>query len=265
MKMFLLNVLIAYVGLLIFAYFFADKMIFLPPRASYRDTDEIIKLTSNGAQISAIYLPNENAKYTLLVSHGNAEDLGYIMPFFKEFQRHGFSVFAYDYHGYGTSEGSPNEANSYADVRAAYDYLVNVLRISPQRIIIYGRSLGAAVALDLAIKENVAGLIMESPFVTAFRAVTRIPIFPFDEFNNLQKITKLTCPLLIIHGTDDRIVSFWHGKKLLQMANVPKQYFWVTNAGHNDVLPTAGNEYWQALDGFVKMLDERNLLRWAKM
>ncbi|HAX79930.1 MAG TPA: hypothetical protein DCY88_29865 [Cyanobacteria bacterium UBA11372] len=89
-------------------------MIFLPQPSTYEDTQDIIKLTTaNGVSISAIYLPNPKAKYTILYSHGNAEDLGYGLPMLKELRDIGFSVFAYDYQGYGTSRGTPSEANAY--------------------------------------------------------------------------------------------------------------------------------------------------------
>lgn len=239
---------------LLIAYFFADLMIFFPPQAGYKDNHEVLKLRADdGAIISAVYLPNPKAKYTLLVSHGNAEDIGYLYPFLQEMRAHGFAVFAYDYHGYGTSQGRATEVNVYRDINAAYDYLVDVLHVAPQNIIAYGRSVGAAVALDLAVRKPVAALIMESPFVTAFRVMTRISLLPFDKFDNLTKIKKLQYPLLVIHGQEDTIVSFWHGKKIFEAAAPPaKQHFWVPKAGHNDVLMVAGDGYWRAIDGFVK-------------
>src|SRR5439155_21231421 len=137
---------------------------------------EIVKLISkDGKQISAIFLPNEKAKYTILYSHGNAEDIGDIRPMLDGLKNLGFSVFAYDYQGYGTSQGKPTESNAYADVLAAYEYLTTRLGISSERIISYGHSLGAALAVDLAARKPVAGVIIESAFTTAFRVVTRIP------------------------------------------------------------------------------------------
>lgn len=245
-------VIIAYALLLVIAIFFANYFIFVPPRPGYSNEQDFIKLqTKDKTTIYAIYLPNKTSKYTLLVSHGNAEDIGYILPFLREMQHHGFSVLAYDYHGYGLSGGKPSEANSYNDIDAAYEYLVDVLHVRPQDIILYGRSLGAAVALDLAIRRPVGAIIMEGGFVSAFRVVTGFPLLPFDKFNNLQKISKLTIPVLFIHGLNDRIVYFWHGKKLFQTANQPKQLYVVANAGHNNVLVTAGEMYWKKINDFL--------------
>jgi fermentation-respiration switch protein FrsA (DUF1100 family) len=258
MRVKMLNYLIlGLFAIALFVYGLSDFIIFQPPRpSSYQDSKNIIKLkTSDGAIISAIYLPNEKAKYTLLVSHGNAEDLGTLYPFLLALKNHGFSVFAYDYHGYGTSSGKPSEKRASIDIDAAYDYLINTLKISPNHIILYGRSLGAAVALDLASRQqSIAGLILESPFVSAFRVMTVIPIFPFDKFNNLTKINKIYCPVLIMHGRKDFIVPFWHGKKLYEKANQPKYFLWVDNAGHNDVAIIAGDKYWKALEKFNSSL-----------
>jgi len=253
----LLSSIIIYLLATLFIYFIADNLIYFPPHpANYHDNDDIIKLRThnNGKSISAYYLPNHAARYIILVSHGNAEDIGSLVPFLKQLQQRGFAVFAYDYQGYGTSEGKPNEKNSYSDIDAAYTYLTEKLKIPEQQIIVYGRSLGAAVAMDLAVRHHNAGLILEAPFITAYRVVTHIPLFIGDQFNNLAKITKLNIPLLIIHGEKDDIVPIWHSKKLYQTATAPKQHFWVSDAGHNNVLLIAQENYWRAIRNFVTAL-----------
>lgn len=252
LKNILILIIIGYLALSLIAHFLANKLIFIPPKAGYEDSDNIIKLkTAYGEIISARYLKNPKAKYTILVSHGNAEDIGYMEPFLEEMEKHGFSVFAYDYQGYGTNQGTPSESHSYMDIDAAYDYLVDKLKIPPQNIVLYGRSLGSAVALDLAIRKPAKAIIMEAPFVTSFRVLTVSPILPFDKFNNLAKIKKLTMPLLIIHGMHDTIVPFWHGEKLYNAAKSRKQSFWVPNANHNDILWQAGDKYWQVISKFI--------------
>ena len=108
------------------------------------------------------------------------------------------------------------------DVEAAYAYLVNELGVAPQRIIVLGRSVGSGPATYLASRKPVGALLLESPFVSAFRVVTGIPILPFDKFNNLSRIGQVHCPALVVHGTADRVVAFWHGRKLYEAANEPK-------------------------------------------
>lgn len=253
MKTIIINLVIAYFAFAFFAYFFSNALIFLPQRAGYKDSQDFIKLTTkDGATIFAVFLPNEKAQYTLLVSHGNAEDIGMMMPFLRKFREHGFQVFAYDYHGYGLSSGKPTEKNTYLDIDAAYEYLTKQLGIPPSKIIDYGRSLGGAVALDLAVRQPVKEVILESSFVTAFRVVTRIPLLPFDKFSNITKITKLKVPVLIIHGTYDKIIPFWHGKKLFDAAPQPKQFLEVQGAGHNNVSVVGGELYWKMLREIIK-------------
>jgi hypothetical protein len=249
------QILIVYCLLAIVVYFASDFMLFPSPKSSYQDTSDIIKLiTPDGKRISAIYLKNPKAEYTILFSHGNFEDIGTIMPLLEEYVKHGYSVFAYDYHGYGTSEGSSNEAKSYLDINAAYQYLTQSLHISPTHIILHGRSLGSGPSLDLAIREPIGGLILESPIYTAFRVMTKIPLFPIDKFRNDQKITQLKVPVLIIHGTQDEVVAFWHGEKLYERATSPKTLLRVERAGHNNVVAIAKDRYWQAINKFVDSL-----------
>ncbi len=248
---------LVYFGLAIAAYFYADSLIFQPQPTFYHDDFSIIKLTTeDGERISAKYFQNPNAEYTILFSHGNAEDIGTATDFLKELSRAGFSVFAYDYRGYGTSEGKPSEKNSYQDIETAYNYLTNELKISPEKIIVHGRSLGAAVSIDLASRKTCGGLIVESSFVSAFRVLTNFKIFPFDKFSSLSKINRVMCPILFVHGKKDNIIHFWHGEILLAAANEPKYSFWIENAGHNNVFAVARDEYLQTIKEFSAKINE---------
>jgi len=246
----------AYFVLTIIGGVFTDSIIFQPPSPGYRDDTSVLKLTSaDGASISAKYFPNVNAKFTLLFSHGNAEDMGYDAGFLKDVRDAGFSVFAYDYQGYGTSKGKPSEEHLYEDSEAAYHYLTDELHVPPNRIIAWGRSLGGAAAVDLAARRPVAGLIMESTFTSAFRVLTRFALLPFDKFPNLAKIRNVHCPVLVIHGKRDRIISFCHGQTLFAAANEPKICFWVERAGHNNLTLVAGNDYFEELRKFAELVD----------
>jgi fermentation-respiration switch protein FrsA (DUF1100 family) len=249
-------IVLVYVGLAIYLWFFADRMIFLPHPSSYRDSPEIIKLKSTGGNlISTLYLPNPSAKFTLLVSHGNAEDLGDDRDWLEDLRRAGFSVLAYDYQGYGTSQGKPSEKRSYDDEMAVYDYLTANLKAPPDRVIILGRSVGSGPALHVAARKAAAGVILQSPFVSAFRVVTRIPLFPFDKFPNSKEIRRVQRPILIIHGEQDSVIASWHGKKLFELAAGPKQFFAVPGADHNDLDMVAGPSYTRAIQSFAASLN----------
>lgn len=244
-----------YVAVLLFGLFWSDHVIFPRTPASYTDTAEYLKLTaSDGNRITARYLANPKAEFTLLVSHGNAQDLGDAREWLQTLHDAGFKVFAYDYEGYGTSEGYPSEARTNDDERTALTYLVRELKTPTSRIILLGQSLGSGPAVHLAAREPVAGLILQSAFTSTFRVLTRVPIFPFDKFANYHEIGRVRCPVLIIHGTADRVVALWHGKELYARANQPKSFLWVEGADHDDLEDVAGPRYAEALRAFATSL-----------
>ena len=246
-----------YLAVLIVAILFSEQLIFQPQPPGYRDSAAILKITSlGGAKVSATYLPNPKATFTILFSHGNAEDIGYDAPLLEQIRDAGFSVFAYDYQGYGTSEGKPTEQHAYDDEDAAYNYLLQTMHIQPNRIIAFGRSVGTGPATDLASRRPVAGLILQSPFTSAFRVMTRVSILPFDRFNNLRKITGVRCPVLIIHGTADTVINISHGRALFDVANEPKQSLWVEGANHNDLEMVAGSRYADSMAAFAKLIQQ---------
>lgn len=257
----LTNIIIYYGLLTLVLYFVSDFIMFPSPKASYQDNalnfPPVIKLnTQDGKKISAIYLKNPKAKQTILFSHGNGEDLGSILFLLEVLQRIGFSVFAYDYHGYGSSEGSPSEHTTYLDIKAAYVYLTQTLAIPPQDIILYGRSIGTGPTLELAQQAAVGGIILESPMVSTFRVITILPLFPIDKFRNNQKIAKVRAPILFIHGTEDKTIPIWHGKYLYNLANSPKRFYPVEGAGHNDVMAVGGDRYLQAILSFATSINK---------
>jgi pimeloyl-ACP methyl ester carboxylesterase len=241
-----------------YVFFRADSMIFLPQPASYQDSPEILKIPVNASEkISALYRRNPQATYTLLYIHGNAEDLGDARPTLERLSSWGLSVFAYDYRGYGTSDGHPSEQNAYQDAEAAYIYLTQTLKIPPEKIIVYGRSVGGGSATELARRFPIAGLVLESTFTSAFRVVVPIPILPFDKFANQDKLRQVHSPILVIHGRADEVIPFSHGQALYASAISPKRALWVDGAGHNDLTWVAGKRHRQALMEFLALIDEQ--------
>ena len=115
------------------------------------------------------------------------------------------------------------------------------------------------MAVELASHQPLGGLIIESAFVSADRIVTTIPLLPLDKFQNLTKISRVHCPVLVIHGKQDKVVPFWHGERLFAAANEPKRALWVEDAGHNDLLETLGPHYEQALKDFVTLIEPRQM------
>ena len=244
-----------YLGLLVLALLVPDRLIFRPPPSSYLDHDDTIKLKTPGSEyISARHYPNPDARFTILFSHGNAEDIGDIEPLALYLRDAGFAVLTYDYRGYGTSEGVPSEEKSYEDIDAAYRYLTEELKVPEEKIILHGRSLGGGPSTDLAARQPVGGLILESTFTTAFRTVIPFTLFPFDKFRNANKIVAAKCPVLVIHGREDRTVGFHHGEALFAAAPGAKYQLWVDDAGHNDLAIVAGDSYLDAIREFSSIL-----------
>ena len=239
-----------YVVVLVFAWLFSDRLIFQPQPSSYREGGDISRISlPNGDKIGILALTNPAAVYTVLYCHGNAEDLGDIQPIMQNYRDHGFSVYALDYRGYGISDGKAGCDAACEDGETALAHLV-ARGVPLNRIIIHGRSIGTGIALHLAARHRIAGLILESPLLTAFRVRTVIPIAPFDKLRNNRRIREISCPLLVIHGMNDSIIPPWHGKKLYDLATVPKRCWWVPGANHNDLLLTDEPGYWAHVTDF---------------
>jgi fermentation-respiration switch protein FrsA (DUF1100 family) len=230
-----------------------NRLIFYPPANTYR-VDAFTKLvaTDDGEKIAVTYLaPPDTNSPTLLISHGNAENLAQMRPILEMFNTMGYGVCAYDYRSYGLSTGTPSEKTCYADVKLVYDYLTKEKGIAPNTIVSYGRSLGGAMGVLIASEYPVGGLVLESAFVSAFKVVSQVPLLPFDLFTNHDKIQQVSCPIYIMHGTADKLIPVWHGKKLFELAPEPKWAYWVEGAGHNDLISIAGTNYFSRMRTFL--------------
>ncbi len=246
-----------YGSLWLFGVLGSDRVLYQPHPSSYAGDPSILRLeAAGGATTAARYLPGPGGRdpYTILYSHGNAEDLGDVAPLLERLEALGFAVLAYDYGGYGESTGAPSEERLLQDIDAAYAHLTEERGVPPGRIIAYGRSLGGGPSVDLASRRPLGGLILESTFVSVFRVVTRVPLFPGDRFKNLDKMERVTCPVLVMHGRADTLIPFHHGEALFAAARGPKRSLWVDQAGHNDLLLTAEDAYDQAITDFVRLL-----------
>jgi abhydrolase domain-containing protein 17 len=249
--------LVAWVALAALAWLVADRMIFMPPPATYNATTlPIVHVQAeDGVRIAALHLPNDTARFAILYSHGNAEDLGWMLPTLEQLRELGFAVVAYDYRGYGASTGGPpTTAGVSRDIAAVYAWMTRDLGIPPERVVLYGRSLGSGPATELAAREPVAGLILESAFTSAYVVLTRFAILPFDRFPNIRHIRDVNAPVLVIHGTRDEVIPFSHGRRLHDAVTGPRSALWVEGARHNDVALVAGRQYRDALRAFEASL-----------
>lgn len=246
---------VAYVVLAVGAHFLSSSMIFPRPPVKYALGDDYIQLTApDGVKLAARHWPNPAAKYTMLYLHGNYEDLGSVSEYMPAFLKAGYAVFALDYRRYGQSEGTPTEANVYTDTQLAYDYLRTKLGVPPERIVIFGYSLGGGPAVELALHKPAAGLVLQGAFVSTYRVMIRFPLFPGDKFVNLAKVPRLKLPVLYLHGTDDGTVPFWHGEALYAATTARKQKLFVAGGRHTGLADFTGPQYWEALKAFTDSL-----------
>ncbi len=243
---------VLYGVLAFYAWQFSDRMLFLPPPATYAAGPDLTWIPAgDGARLAARWLPYPDARYTLIYCHGNATDLGQIEPRLQELrERLGVSVLAWDYPGYGQTGGRPGEPETLRGARAVAAYATRVLGVPADRLVLYGHSLGGGAAVEIAASQPCAGLVLQSAFTSAFHVRVSVNPFPFDKFNNRAKLPRVRCPILVIHGTADTLIPFSHGEQLLAAAPGRRQHLWVPGAGHNDLVETAGEDYWRALAAF---------------
>lgn len=252
--LFLGLILLVYLSGCVLASSMQNAAMFPVPQRSYDKTlTGLINLTDDEKPIYAVWLKNAEATYTILYCHGNGEDLGYNYPILNYLHKSGFSVLGFDYEGYGLSYGKPTEKGCYRSINAAYSFLREKQNIPARNIIVLGFSVGSGSATDLATREPIGALILQSPFLSAYRVVTGIKILPFDAFDNLAKIKKVNVPLLVIHGTHDNVIPFSHGKTLFEKANVFPQnkFISVDGAGHNNIPFIMGANYVNAIKSFA--------------
>jgi fermentation-respiration switch protein FrsA (DUF1100 family) len=245
--------------------FFPDTGPLPPPPSLLGDQAKTLHFRSpDGPRLAAWVVPPpglDSAALWVLILHGNAGDIA--SPGRPEHDRQlhdlGLGVLAMDYRGYGESEGVPSESGLYADAHAAYDVLRDTVGIPAKRIVIYGHSLGAAVAVQLATTVEAAGLILEGAFTSVpDRGKELYPWLPVhwmvrNRFNSLGLIGQIRMPLLIIHGRDDATIPIAHGRRLFAAAPEPKTFLDVPG-GHDDAFQTGAVQYQTGIRRFAASL-----------
>lgn len=261
----LISVAIAYACVLALVFVFQSRLVYYPqigreiavtPQAYGLAFESLQIATEDGENLHAWWVPAAGARGTVLIFHGNAGNISHRLDYLLMFSRLGYSTLIVDYRGYGTSTGSPSEDGTYRDAVAAWRHLTEGRGIRPADIVIFGESLGAAVASWLAARHAPRALVLTSTFTSAadlgaqvywFLPVRLISRFRYD---NLANMTAIRSPLLIAHSRDDDIVPFAHGQKLFAAANEPKQFLEM-RGGHNDGFIFMREEWVKALADFL--------------
>lgn len=255
---------LSYLIIVAVTYFIQDSMLYFPekeiqhtPKNINLEYSEIYFETEDGITISGWYIPAKNEKGVLLFCHGNAGNISHRLDSIKIFHNLSLSVLIFDYRGYGKSNGKPSEKGTYLDAEAAWNYLVNVKQKPPEEIILFGRSLGGAVAAEIALTKNPAGLIIESSFTSVPELGSKLyPWLPVKliskfSYSTIHKVGFIKCHKLIIHSPDDEMISFEHGKSLFENASPPKEFL-IIRGGHNEGFLTSGNIYGEGLKKFIE-------------
>jgi fermentation-respiration switch protein FrsA (DUF1100 family) len=239
-----------------------DGMIFQPtPGVDLRPEDvgltgeDVFLETEDGVRIHGFWLPAPGATRAMLFLHGNAGNASHRLPNAARLVALGANVLLLDYRGYGLSEGEPSETGVYKDARAGWTHLVSQRGLAPERIVVFGRSLGGAVAIDLVRDRPLAGLIVESTFTNlADMAGGMLPLaspFVRGRFDSASKIRRLRAPVLFFHGDRDEIVPFRLGRALFEAAPEPKAFETIRGAGHNDTVEVGGRPYFERIRRFL--------------
>lgn len=242
-----------------------DSLIFQPsaeivhtPRDIGLEFEDLFFTATDGVRLNGWFIPHREARATLVWFHGNAGNIGHRVENIKLLHdKVGVNIFIFDYRGYGRSEGRVSEEGTYLDGEAALELVLKKFGVERRRTILFGRSLGAAVATEMANRFDSQGLILESPFVS-IREMARV-VFPFLPIGSLlktrydvrEKIRKIKTPLLVLHGDRDEVVPFSQGKMVFAAAPEPKKFFAIAGAGHNDTYLTGGESYFQQLRIFI--------------
>ena len=227
--------------------------------------------TADGVEIQAWFVPGlplpdggGRRPLTLLFFHGNAENLGACVPLASLTRAYGYSLMLVDYRGFGRSDGRPSERGIYLDGEAALDHLRGRREVDPLRIVVWGRSIGAAVAVHLAADHGpVSGVVLESPFTSArellwdggYWPLYLLSFFGSYRFDLAGSIGRVQAPVLVVHGTEDEVVPFSLGRKLYEQAQHRKRFRAIEGGGHNDLFARHREALWGAVRRFLATVD----------
>ena len=250
--------------------FFPDREVERNPADAGLAFEDVYFATDDGVRLNGWFVPapagdaaadTGSADITLLWFHGNAGNMGHRVDDLALIHHLlGVNVFIFDYRGYGNSQGKPSERGVYQDARAALAYLEGRDDVNPDRIVYYGRSLGAAVAVELALHRRPYGMILYSPFTSladmgaALYTFSPVRLLAGNRLDSLARISHYHGTLLVIHGEADEIIPIEQGRALYEAAAGPKSFYQIPGANHNDRLGDAGPDFWAACRRFLESL-----------
>lgn len=256
-----------YLGLALYLYAFQARYVYFPELPSRQVDatpadiglafDAVTLSTADGEALAGWFIPAAAARGTLLYLHGNGGNIGHRLDPIAVFHRLGLNIFIIDYRGYGASSGKPCEEGTYRDALAAWAYLTQEKRLAPERIVLFGESLGGSIAARLAARHPPAGLIIYASFTSVPEMAQALyPMFPASwlaryRYDTRAALNSVSCPVLILHSREDEIIPFSHGQALLEAAHEPKRLVEL-RGGHNDALLVSRETYALEVGAFLQ-------------
>lgn len=241
-----------------------DRLVFTGLTAD-KNVDIHMLDTKGGNKIVATFWKHPVGRFTILYSHGNAADLGQMQELFIELRAHlRVNIMSYDYSGYGASTGKPSEYNTYHDIEAVYNCLKNDYGVKEEDLIFYGQSVGSGPTLHLASRlQRLRAVVLHSAILSGIRVLYPVKLtFWFDIFKNIDKIRNVSCPVLVIHGTNDEIVDLSHGKRLWELAKEKYDPLWIKGGGHCNL--ETFPEFIKHLRKFVNAMEKMSFTKETK-
>lgn len=268
---FLITLGVAYVLVLVLIRVFESHFIFFPNTPDRLAGDwtppglpvqDVWLSASDGTKLHAWWIPGKNAEFTFLAFHGNASNIANRVDVYKFLQSTPANVLAMEYRGYGHSEGHPSETGLYLDAEAGYKYLITEKGIAPKRIISFGQSLGTAVATNLAAHREVGALLLEAPFPSASSVARKVFWFlpglsltVASQFDTEARVKELKAPLMIVHCSEDPVLTIEFGEAVFAAAHEPKLFLKINGYCHEEASIIAPERYRAALTGFLNSLN----------
>ncbi len=236
--------------------FHPDTTTILPVESLPKMVQDIFFTTIDKEKLHGYWVRSTNSKHILIYFHGNAGNIVHRLSDILQYHKLGISVLCVDYRGYGKSTGAPDEEGLYLDGQAAYQYAINRLGFQVQNIFVLGRSIGTAVAVHISQNQKIAGLILVTPLTSGKAHAKSQGFGPFayiagNSFDNFSKVINIICPVLVIHGTHDRVIPYSMGLEIFQKAKVEKKLITIDNAGHNDLSDRQYPKYWSSIHNFI--------------
>ena len=236
--------------------FHPDTSNVIPGNRLPSNVKELFIETEDSLKIHSYFIPSKSSGKILVYFHGNAGNIGHRLPDLLKINESGFNVLGVSYRGYGKSEGKPDEVGIYMDGRAALEYVRDELGFPIKNIYILGRSIGTTVAINTSQDLKLGGLVLVSPLSSGKDQARASGLRPVsflagDAFNNIGKCKRIICPVLVVHGTRDRVLPFSMGEAIFKELKTRKEFIRIDDRGHNDLTSGDSSKYWNPILEFI--------------